>query len=337
MVEISLALQGGGAHGAFTWGVLDRLLESGRFDMTAVSGTSAGALNAASLVTGLAAGGADAARANLENLWRLVSEGSPLGAAEQNMPFFPLPRPVVHSMLERMKILGQLVSPYDPAMPKSNSLRPVVERAIDFALLQSAATIPTFVSATRVDTGAARIFTGAELTVDALLASACLPDLFRAVEIDGVSYWDGGYMGNPVLKPLLAEGRASDLLIIQVTPFQRAEVPQTVGDILSRITEITFNSSLMRDLRTLTSIQKLLDGQAHLNPALQHLAGLRLHMISAGPEIGARSSAAKLDTRWSELTGLANAGRKAAELWLETHGSDIGQRSTVDSMLEPFV
>ena len=336
-LPISLALQGGGAHGAFTWGVLDHLLEDGRFRITAVSGTSAGALNAASLVTGLATGGAQAARGNLEQLWKSVSGSSPLGAVERSMPFLPLPTTVVHGMLERAKVLGQMVSPYDPTMPSGNPLRPVLERTIDFPLLQGPDVIPTFVSATRVDTGSARVFTGAELTVDALLASACLPNLFRAVEIDGISYWDGGYMGNPTLTPLFSEAFAADILIVQVTPFQRQEVPQGVADILSRVTEITFNSSLLRDLRTVTEIQKLLHGADESNPALRRIARLRLHMIAASQDVAERSTAAKLDTRWSELSGLAEAGRRAAREWLTAHGDDIGRRSTVGPMLEPFI
>lgn len=336
-LPISLALQGGGAHGAFTWGVLDHLLEDGRFRFTAVSGTSAGALNAASLVTGLATGGAQAARENLERLWRSVSGSSPLGAVERSMPFLPLPTTVVHGMLERVKLLGQMISPYDPTMPSGNPLRPVLEKTIDFPLLQGPAVIPTFVSATRVDTGSARIFTGAELTIDALLASACLPNLFRAVEIDGISYWDGGYMGNPTLTPLFSEAFAADILIVQVTPFQRREVPQTVADILSRVTEITFNSSLLRDLRTLTEIQKLLRGADEANPALRRIARLRLHMIAASQDVAERSTAAKMDTRWSELSALAQAGRQAATEWLAAHGDDIGRRSTVGPMLEPFI
>ncbi|MCM2504697.1 patatin-like phospholipase family protein [Aureimonas altamirensis] len=336
-LPISLALQGGGAHGAFTWGVLDHLLEDGRFRFSAVSGTSAGALNAASLATGLAAGGADAARKNLEHLWKSVSGSSPLGAVERSMPFLPLPTTVVHGMLERVKLLGQMISPYDPTMPSGNPLRPVLEKTIDFPLLQGPAVIPTFVSATRVDTGSARIFTGAELTIDALLASACLPNLFRAVEIDGISYWDGGYMGNPTLTPLFSEAFAADILIVQVTPFQRREVPQTVADILSRVTEITFNSSLLRDLRTLTEIQKLLRGADEANPALRRIARLRLHMIAASQDVAERSTAAKMDTRWSELSALAQAGREAATEWLAAHGDDIGRRSTVGPMLEPFI
>ncbi len=336
-LPISLALQGGGAHGAFTWGVLDHLLEDGRFRFSAVSGTSAGALNAASLATGLAAGGADAARKNLEHLWKSVSGSSPLGAVERSMPFLPLPTTVVHGMLERVKLLGQMISPYDPTMPSGNPLRPVLEKTIDFPLLQGPAVIPTFVSATRVDTGSARIFTGAELTIDALLASACLPNLFRAVEIDGISYWDGGYMGNPTLTPLFSEAFAADILIVQVTPFQRREVPQTVADILSRVTEITFNSSLLRDLRTLTEIQKLLRGADEANPALRRIARLRLHMIAASQDVAERSTAAKMDTRWSELSALAQAGRQAATEWLAAHGDDIGRRSTVGPMLEPFI
>ncbi|WP_062228617.1 patatin-like phospholipase family protein [Aureimonas frigidaquae] len=337
MNRISLALQGGGAHGAFTWGVLDVLLEEGGFDISAVSGTSAGALNAACLVTGLAQGGPDGARTRLHDLWRLVSEQSPLGAVEHSLPFLPMPRHMVHSMLERLRAMGQMISPYDTAMPAENPLRAVLERLIDFDLLQSRAVVPTFVSATRVDDGSARVFTGAELTLDALLASACLPNLFRAVTIDGVDYWDGGYMGNPTLTPLFAQDLADDILIVQVTPFHRAQTPRSVDDIVSRVTEITFNSSLMRDLRTLAEIQKLLNGGGgHANPQLSRIARLRVHMIAASPQDAAPSGVAKLDTRWSELTALAESGRQAARDWLQRHRGDLAHRSTAPNMLEPF-
>ncbi|WP_062203812.1 patatin-like phospholipase family protein [Aureimonas sp. AU12] len=330
MPRICLALQGGGAHGAFTWGVLDRLLEEPDFEIAAVSGTSAGALNAASLAAGHAAGGNDAARAALTRLWRTVSERSPLGAATNALPFFPLPRALIHKALERLQLFGQLVSPYSPGLPRANALRSVVESSIDLPLLQSQTTLPTFVSATDVEAGAARVFTGAELTADALLASACLPDLFRAVEIDGRSYWDGGYLGNPVLTPFFAEDRGtSDILIVQVTPFVRDGVPEEPVEIMGRVNEITFNASLRRDLRMLTEIARLARAEDLENPVLRRIASLRLHMITAGDALTRRGSISKLDTRWSELTDLRDMGRTATDAWLAEHRKDLGQRSSL--------
>ncbi|WP_279479965.1 patatin-like phospholipase family protein [Aureimonas sp. SK2] len=338
MTRISLALQGGGAHGAFTWGVLDRLLEDDSIDIAAVSGTSAGALNAASLSAGLASGGRDAAREALHRLWETVSARSPLGAVESSFPFFPFPRAVVHQAIEQVRSFSQFVSPYSTVRPGGNPLRGVVEEAIDLPLLQSQTEVPTFVSATDVEAGSVRVFSGSELTADALLASACLPDIFRAVEIDGRHYWDGGYLGNPVLTPLFTEDHGTaDLLIVQVTPFVRPGVPGTAEEIIARVNEITFNTSLMRDLRMLTETKRLMRGEDLENPVMRRIADLRLHMISAGEELTRRGAVGKLDTRWSELTELRDLGRAATDRWLADHRNDLGHCSSLPTEVEALV
>ncbi|WP_168990437.1 patatin-like phospholipase family protein [Aureimonas flava] len=338
MSRICLALQGGGAHGAFTWGVLDRLLEDPTIEIAAVSGTSAGALNAASLSAGMASGGREGAREALHRLWETVSARSPLGVVESSLPFFPFPRSMVHQAIEQLRSFSQFVSPYSPTRPGGNPLRAVVEEAIDLPLLQSQTLIPTFVSATDVEAGSVRVFSGGELTADALLASACLPDVFRAVEIDGRHYWDGGYLGNPMLTPLFATDHGTaDLLIVQVTPFVRPGVPDTAEEIMARVNEITFNTSLMRDLRMLTETKRLVRGEDLENPVLRHIASLRLHMISAGEELTRRGAVGKLDTRWSELTDLRDLGRAATELWLERHGADLGHRTSLPTEVEGLV
>ncbi|MBB3998164.1 patatin-like phospholipase family protein [Aureimonas pseudogalii] len=331
MPRVCLALQGGGAHGAFTWGVLDRLLEVDGLEIAAVSGTSAGALNAASLAVGLAKEGPAAARAALLDLWQTVSRLSPLGAAVNSIPFFPLPRSLLHRALERIQFFNQFVSPYSAGLPRANALRRVVETAVDLDLLRRQTQTPTFISATDVESGTARVFTGEELTADALLASACLPDIFRAVEIDGRAYWDGGYLGNPVLTPFFAEDRGTtDILIVQVTPFVRAGVPEEPTEIMGRVNEITFNASLLRDLRMLTEVARLAKGEDLENPVLRRIASLRLHMISAGDALTRRGTIGKLDTRWSELTDLRDLGRAAAERWLAAHEDDLGRRSSLE-------
>lgn len=332
---ISLALQGGGAHGAFTWGVLDQLLERGAIDPKAVSGTSAGALNAAALVSGLCEGGHSGARAALERLWRLTAKRSPLGAAERVNPF--VPDAFMGAWLEGAKVLGQLFSPYRSALPAATLLRSVIEEAIDLPRLQDEAAIPLFVGATEVQSGRARVFTGAEVTAEALLASACLPNLFRAVEIDGHAYWDGGYMGNPVLTPLYSEDcEASDLLVVQVTPFSTELVPERQADIMNRVNEITFNSSLMRDLRTIRNIQRLARDEDFIDPTLRRIAALRIHMIVAGPELAEGGSAGKSDTRFSRLSRLRDLGRAAAARWLDDAYEDVGTRSTATSTVDGF-
>ncbi|WP_416358307.1 patatin-like phospholipase family protein [Aureimonas phyllosphaerae] len=338
MARICLALQGGGAHGAFTWGVLDRLLDDDTIEIAAVSGTSAGALNAASLSAGLAGSGRRGAREALHRLWETVSARSPLGAVESSFPFFPFPRSMVHNAIEQVRSLTQFVSPYSAGRPGGNPLRVVVEEAIDLDLLQRQTLVPTFVSATDVEAGSVRVFTGTELTADALLASACLPDVFRAVEIDGRHYWDGGYLGNPVLTPLFTQDHGtSDLLIVQVTPFVRPGVPDTADEIIARVNEITFNTSLMRDLRMLTEMKRLVRDEDLENPVLRQIAALRLHMISAGEELTRRGAVGKLDTRWSELLELRDLGRRATDLWLERHRADIGNRTSLPTEVEALV
>ncbi|KQQ82072.1 patatin-like phospholipase family protein [Aureimonas sp. Leaf324] len=338
MARISLALQGGGAHGAFTWGVLDRLLDDDTIEIAAVSGTSAGALNAASLSAGIAGGGRKGARDALHRLWETVAARSPLGVVENSFPFFPFPRSMVHRAIEQMRSLSQFASPYSTPRPGGNPLRRVVEDAIDLDLLQRQTDIPTFVSATDVEAGSVRVFTGGELTADALLASACLPDVFRAVEIDGRHYWDGGYLGNPMLTPLFTQDHGtSDLLIVQVTPFVRPGVPDTADEIIARVNEITFNTSLMRDLRMLTEVKRLVRDEDLENPVLRQIAALRLHMISAGEELTRRGAVGKLDTRWSELVHLRDLGRKATDLWLERHRDDLGRRTSLPTKVEALV
>lgn len=332
---ISLALQGGGAHGAFTWGVLDRLLEAQAIDPRAVSGTSAGALNAAALVSGLCQGGHDGARQALERLWRLTARRSPLGAAERMNPF--VPDAFMGAWLEGAKVLGQLFSPYRSSLPTANLLRHVIEEAIDFQRLRDPAAIPLFVGATDVKSGRARVFAGSDVTAEALLASACLPNLFRAVEIDGRSYWDGGYMGNPVLSPLYSDAcDAEDLLIVQVTPFSTDLVPERQADIMNRVNEITFNSSLMRDLRTVRNIQRLARDEDFSDATLRRIAKLRIHMIVAGPELSEGGSAGKLDTRFSSLSRLRDLGRASASRWLEESFEDVGSKSTATSTVDGF-
>ena len=338
MPRIGLALQGGGAHGAFTWGVLDAILEDGSIPIHAVSGTSAGALNAAALVTGLDEGGPAMGRERLRELWRTVAERSPLGLAEGNMPFLPpFPRALVHATLEKMKLLGQLVSPYHPVLPTTNALRAVVDSTIDIERLRRQTTIPTFVSATRVDDGTARVFTGTELTTDALLASACLPDIFRAVTIDGVDYWDGGYMGNPILTPLYVEADVEDVVIVQVTPFRQPETPRSMSEIIARVNDITFNASLMRDLRTIATVQRLSGREEEFeSEQLKRIARLRVHVVSAGDALTAQGIG-KMDTRYSELSKLRDLGRMTFQTWLDEHRDDIGKRSSATELLAAFV
>src|SRR6185437_7658175 len=256
-VLIDLALQGGGSHGAFTWGVLDRLLEEPWLEIAGISGTSAGAMNAAVLADGWAAGGAKGAREALEQYWRSVSRA----AAFSPMQRSPLDRLMGRWSLDNSPayiftdLMSRLLSPYDLNPLGFNPLREILNESIDFERLGRAPT-KLFVTATRVRTGRGRIFRNAEINADVLLASACLPTMFRAVEIDGEPYWDGGYAGNPTITPLIRESDSIDTILVQINPRERVETPRSASEILNRLNEISFNSPLMKELRMMAVLRE---------------------------------------------------------------------------------
>src|SRR3954462_13600145 len=262
-VLIDLALQGGGSHGAFAWGVLDRLLEEKWLTIAAISGTSAGAMNAAVLADGWTAGGAEGARDALEQSWRRVANAA---------AFSPLQRSPLDRLMGRWTLdtspfyiltdlMSRVLSPYDLNLTGYNPLRAVLAESIDFERL-ARSPIKLFITATRVRTGRGRIFRNAEITADVLLASACLPTMFRAIEIDGEPYWDGGYSGNPTLTPLIRESDAQDTILVQINPRERPELPRTANEILNRLNEISFNSPLVKELRMMALLRQVA-GPAH--------------------------------------------------------------------------
>lgn len=332
---IKLALQGGGSHGAFTWGVLDRLLEEADIGISGISGTSAGALNAAVLVTGLVRGGRDGAREALREFWHDVSLSgqifSPfsLGQASQGMQgrfnFDQLPS------YQWMTQFWRSFSPYELNPLNLNPLREVVRRHVDVAALQGCHEAPhrlnLFIAATAVRTGQARIFTGDELGIDALLASACLPFIFQAVEIDGEPYWDGGYTGNPALFPLIYHSESLDLLLVRINPLRRDGTPTRSVEILDRLSEITFNTSLVGEMRAIAFVSRLIR-ERKLDPGTYK--DLRLHMIADDEGLAPFNASSKFNTDWGFLQQLHALGRKAADRWLAAHAQDIGQRSTLD-------
>lgn len=338
---VGLALQGGGAHGAFTWGVLDALLEDGRFDIKGISGTSAGAMNGAALICGLEHGGVAGARAMLEKLWRRVSKiapshssfvgalpsGGTAGSVSGRIPGGPgsLDYSPVYQFLEGMT---RIFSPYQFNPTDWHPLRDVLEDTLDFDCLHKQTKVDLYVTATNVRTGKARIFAPGELSVDALLASACLPQLYKAVEIDGEPYWDGGYMGNPSVTPLIECEAAKDVILVQINPIRTQKVPKSAREILNRVNEISFNSSLINEMRYIDAITKLLDA-GKLDPS----CGARpvyLHMIEAEDVLSGLSYSSKLNAAWDFLTWLRDLGRERAQTWLKTVGGDLGKRSTVD-------
>lgn len=258
--HIELALQGGGAHGAFTWGVLDRLLEDERIGIDAISGTSAGAMNAVVLADGLMASGRDGARDALRRFWNRVSNAAGQSAmlTDAWSTFFgnwSVKGSPLHLYLDWV---SRSMSPYQFNPMDLNPLRDIVAAEVDFERVRACDKVRLFVSATNVRTGRLREFRQSDLSADVVMASACLPLVFRAVEIDGEAYWDGGYLGNPSLLPLIAESPAHDLLLVQINPSRRDALPTTPQDILDRLNEITFNSSLVKELRSLALIQQLL-------------------------------------------------------------------------------
>lgn len=328
--RINLALQGGGAHGAFTWGVLDRLLEDERLEVAAISGTSAGALNGAALKSGWVEGGRDGARARLDWLWArmgavedlrwpdwMAAGWSATGvsrAMELSLPFL------------WADAMSRAVSPYAYGALYSNPLRPVVE-AFEYDKVCSSHGPAFFVGATNVRTGKIRVFQGSEISTDALLASACLPTLFRAVEIDGAAYWDGGYTGNPALFPLFVPDLPADIVVININPLERAEVPRTAQDIQNRINEISFNSSLLRELRAISFVQRLLDEGVIGTDAMKRV---HMHMIADDALMSDLSVATKMVPVPELLLRLKAAGRAAGERFLAAHFDDLGARSSVD-------
>ena len=326
---ISLALQGGGAHGAFTWGVLDRLLEEERLEIEAITGASAGAVNAVVVAEGLAEGGRARARAQLQEFWSAVSRAlslSPLsGALWQN--FLPPWLRGLNPAMTAFDMFSKIASPYDFNPTDYNPLRDIVEKEVDFRLVHVCTTMKLFVSATNVETGRLKVFSGNEVTLDAVMASACLPTLYKAVEIDGVSYWDGGYTGNPALHDLIKGTEGSDLMVVQINPDRRAEVPRAAGDILSRLNEITFNASLVRDLQAVAFVNKALakGGLSGLGYRTVHL-----HRIGGGATFEMLRNYSKFDGNWSFLTQLRDAGYAETDLWLREHFDAVGQSATFE-------
>jgi NTE family protein len=326
-VLIDLALQGGGAHGAFTWGVLDRLLEEPWLCIDGISGTSAGAMNAAILVHSFARGGAPQARAALEGFWRKVSDAALLS------PFRRTPLDVLlgrwtldnSPLFVAADMMARVFSPYDLNFLGANPLRDILSETIDFAHL-SDGPIKLFVTATNVRTGRGRVFRNDDLSPDVLLASACLPTLFQAVEIDGEAYWDGGYSGNPTITPLVRECRSHDTILVQINPVERPGTPRSARDILNRVNEVSFNAVLLKELRMIALLRKVAQSG---DDESANWARMRIHRIASGAMVDLGYSS-KLNAEWDFLIMLRDEGRRAAETFLSTHGDDLGKRSSLD-------
>jgi NTE family protein len=330
--RINLALQGGGAHGAFTWGVLDQLLADRRLEIDGISGSSAGAINAVLLADGLNRGGPEEARARMAAFWRAVSVDGQLSdvqraVAERLFPF--VPRDGLW-----FGTLSRFFSPYDLNPLNINPLKELMERFVDFEALRRNSDRDLFLSATNVHTGEVRIFTRKEISADVVSASACLPLLFRAVEIDGVPYWDGGYTANPPLVPFLAATGTEDLLIVQINPRERRKLPTSSRDILKRVNEINFNAPLLSELRGVNFCNRLLDGgRLPRGTHAGQFRRLRLHRIGMDDLADNAPAPSTLTRDYQAFEMLHKRGQRAARRFLDAHFNDIGRRSSMHDEL----
>jgi NTE family protein len=335
--KINLALQGGGAHGAFTWGVLDSLLADPRVEIEGISGASAGAINAVMLADGLARGGPQEARKRLADVWRAVSSNGDLSDLERTvtnrlLSFVPYNGSPVQAWLDT---LSRFWSPYEFNPLNINPLKDVVERFVDFDALRACGGIKLFVSATNVFTGRLRIFPREKITARVIMASACLPMVFQAVEIDGIPYWDGGYMGNPAIFPFFRATDAEDVLIVAINPLERRQTPRTQNEILNRIDEITFNSSLIAEYRAIDFVARLIDqGRLPRGKGPGEYRRINVHRVALDSAFKELTADSKLDSDFTFFEMLRNGGQRAGGDFLSKHFDDIGVRSTVDLAAE---
>lgn len=336
--SVNLALQGGGSHGAFTWGVLDALLEDGRLQLDGVSGTSAGAINAVALAHGLATAGhpasspeaRQAARDALARIWQGVARLGSLGALTRGLMQMLLGTWPTEQVGANFwgSMLNPWLSPYQSNPLDVNPLRKLLEDEIDFDAIARLSPPKVFVSATHVRTGRSEVFAGKRLTLQAVMASACLPMVFQAVEIDGEHYWDGGFSGNPALLPLINDCTSRDIVLVQINPLKRQETPQTPQDIMDRVNELTFNASLLSQMRTIDFINRLLaDGRLQEGDKYKSLL---LHRIDGGSALEEFPSSTKMSTDTALIEKLFEVGRAAARQWLPRHFEALGRQSTIN-------
>jgi len=335
--RVNLALQGGGAHGAFTWGVLDYLLSDERLAIEGISGTSAGAINAVMLADGLVRGGRAEAQQRLADFWRAASSAGNLPALQRTvlerlLSFTPLEGTPVQAWIGT---LSHYFSPYDVNPLNINPLKELIERFVDFDKLRAFEDLQLFISATNVQTGRVHVFPREKITSDAVMASACLPSLFRAVEIDGVPYWDGGYLGNPVIFPFFHTTATEDVLVVQINPLVRWATPMSSSEIMNRINEITFNSPLLSEYRAIEFVARLIDqGRLRHGTGPGQFRRINVHRIVLD-RFGTHFDAfSKFSTDYDFFDMLRTSGKRAARRFLDEHFDDIGLKSTVDLRAE---
>ncbi|MGI9407817.1 MAG: patatin-like phospholipase family protein [Hyphomicrobiaceae bacterium] len=327
----NLALQGGGAHGAFAWGVLDKFLEDGRIRFEGLSATSAGAMNAVVFAYGMSVGNADGAREKLEEFWREISRAGELSSPVRAFPWerwFNGYNMENAMSFRAFEAATHVFSPYQLNPFDFNPLRDVLERVIDFDRLSECnKATRLYLSATNVRTGKIKVFQNAEMSPDVVLASACLPYIFKAVRIDDEHYWDGGYMGNPAIFPLIYNSKSRDVIVIHVNPLERKELPTTAPEIFNRINEISFNSSLMREMRAIAFVTRQIDDGALDDRKFNRMF---IHSVRNDEEMTRLSVASKLSPDWDFLCHLRDIGRDTAKAWLKKHFGKIGVKSSID-------
>lgn len=330
---VNLALQGGGAHGAFAWGVLDKLLEDGRLSLQAMSATSAGSMNAVAMAYGISCGGREGGRAKLEEFWFAISQAGAMYSPVQTFPWekwlagFGL-HPDFSASFTAFEAMTHMFSPYQLNPFNFNPLRDVLEKVVDFPHLnQCEMTTRLFLSATNVRTGKIKVFENPDINADVVLATACLPYIFQAVEVKGEHYWDGGFMGNPAIYPLIYHGASRDVIIVHINPIEREKLPVTAPEIFDRINEISFNSSLLREMRAIAFVSRLVE-QGHVDA--KRYNRMLIHSIRDDAEMTRLGVASKLNPNWEFLQHLKQVGRDRTEEWLNEHFSKVGKESSID-------
>jgi NTE family protein len=331
-LPIDLALQGGGAHGAFTWGVVERLFEEPRLRIESITGASAGSMNAVVIAHGYALGGTAGVKAALERFWGDVSDAASFSPVQRT----PFDRATGNWSLDSspgywfFDLFSRMFSPYEFNPANFNPLRDILEASVDFERLKDSP-IKLFINATNVRTGLPRVFRNAELSADVILASACLPLMQQAIEIDGDPYWDGGYSGNPLLTPLIHERQARDIVLVQINPVERPGAPKTAREIINRLNEISFNSSLKKELRAIAMFQRLIGSGHALHDVAwaEDWATVRLHRVTT-PMLVELNASSKLNAEWAFLSRLREEGWARAAGFLKAHGCDLGVRSSYD-------
>ena len=327
--RINFALQGGGSHGAYSWGVLDRFLEEEDIEIEAISGTSAGAMNAAVLVNGYAKGGRAGAKKLLEKFWRRVSDA----AAFSPMSKSPVERMITGWNMDSSPVyhwfdmMSRIFSPYELNPLNVNPLKMILDETLDMELFRQERGIQCFITATHVGSGQARVFFREEISTDVLLASSCIPFMFQAVDVEGEYYWDGGYMGNPTIWPLIYHCRSEDVVLVQINPIHNDVIPRSAPEIINRLNEITFNSSLIAEMRAIDFVSRLIKEKRVEEGRYKDM---RMHLIYSQDEMHHLNASSKVNTDWNFFVHLRDIGRAAADEWIAKNKAQLGVKSTLD-------